>query len=151
MKKFFALFVLALLIAFQPNANAAYPDHLNGDPDYICTDGQMGVGWYMKKSSLNVEQYSPPIYIISVSVYSVNDADRGNTSYSNVQTLRFRYDLDNRSMYVKNKDGNWRYLDPNGNRAQTMLSLPTGELAFYVAYRQKFYGHYDNSFYRRAD
>ena len=159
MKKFFALFVLVLLIIFQPNAQASYPDHLNGDPDYVCTDGHMGAGWYMKKSSLNVESYSPPIYVISVSVYTVNDADRGNTNYTKVETFRFRYDWDSRSMYVQTRDKDWnyswRYLDPNGSWAKTGISMPTGEMAFYVAYRQKFYGQfygrYDSKFYARAD
>ncbi|MBQ6005008.1 MAG: hypothetical protein IJL14_02025 [Selenomonadaceae bacterium] len=151
MKKFFALFILTLIMAFQPAAHADYPQYLNGDPDYILTDGQMGTGFYMKKSSLNVEQYSPPLYIISVSVYFVNNADRGNTTYNKVQTLRFRYDWDRRAMHVQSNDGGWRYLDPNGSRSQTMLSLPTGELAFYVAYRKKFYGNFSDSFYWQAD
>lgn len=153
MKKFLMAFALLMgLLSFQPNVYASYPDHLNGDRDYICTDGHMGTAWYMKKSSLNVEQYSPPIYIISVSVYTVDNADRGNTSYRQVQTLRFRYDWDRRAMYAQNKDGGWRYLDPNGSWAQTGVDMPTGEMAFYVAYRQKFYGdRFGYEFYRRAD
>ena len=51
----------------------------------------------MKKSSLNVEQYNPPIYFISVSVYTVDNADCGNTNFSNVRIMRFRCDWDSRA------------------------------------------------------
>ena len=98
MKKLLMTFALLIgLLSFQPNAHAAYPDWLNGDRDYVLTDGHMGTAWYMKKSSLNVEQYNPPIYIISVSVYTVDNADCGNTNFSNVRIMRFRCDWDSRA------------------------------------------------------
>ena len=152
MKKFLMAFALLIgLLSFQPNAHAnPYPDYLNGDSDYVCTDGHMGTAWYMKKSSRRVEQDSPPIYVISVSVYTVNNADRGNTSYREVQTMRFRYDWDRRAMYVQSNNG-WRYLDPNGSWAQTGVAMPTGEMVFYVASGEKFYGTFGYEFYRRAD
>ncbi len=149
MKKFLLSLVLLFTTIFTSTAHADYPDYLNGDRDYVLVDGHMGTGWYMKKSSLNVEQYAPPIYIISVSVYTVSNADRGNTSYSSVRTIRLRYDWDNRAMYVRTDDGGWRYLDPNAALAYTRVALPTGEMAFYVAYGKKFYGTCGGGFYTR--
>ena len=149
MKKFLWSFVLLFATIFTSTAHAEYPDYLNGDRDYIIVDGQMGTGFYMKKSSLNVEQYAPPNYIIAADVYMVNNADRGNTSYSSVKTWRVRYDWNNRAMYVRTNDGGWRYLDPNADHAHTFVALPMGEMAFYILYGKKFYGTYSDGFYTR--
>ena len=135
-------------MAFWSTVSADYPKFLGDDPNYILCDGQMGVGWYVDRSSLNVEKYDPPQYIISVDVVTVNDADRGNTDIRESKTFRFFYNSDLGQMYI-DQDGNdnWRYLDPNGSRAATGVSMPAGEIAFALAYRMKFYGIYGDSFY----
>ena len=127
-----------------------YPDHLNGDPNYILCDGHMGVAWYVDRSSLNVQKYAPPQYIIAVNVVTVPDADKGSTAISQVKTYRFFYNSDLVRMYVdRNLNDNWSYLDPNGSWAQTGIIMPTGEIAFALAYNYKFYGKYDDAFYNR--
>ena len=143
MKKAFRLFLctLMVLIATTACAFASYPRHLNGDDNFVLVDAHMGTGWYVDKSSLNVQMYNPPQYIIAVNVCAVNDADRGNTNISSVRTMRFFYNYDLRKMYIERNTGSndWRYLDPDGCWAETGISMPAGEEAFELAYGIKFY------------
>lgn len=134
-------------------AFAEYPKYLGGDRNYILCDGHMGVGFYVDRSSLNVQKYDPPQYIISIKVISVENADRGSTEMGRVQTKRFFYNYDLRQMYVA-RDGNedWRYLNPKGSWAETGVVMPAGEMAFALAYHLKFYGKtasFEDSFYDR--
>lgn len=153
MKKILLLLslVCTLLLAGTAMAYDPYPNHLGGDDNYILVDGHMGVAWYLDRSSLYVEKYEPPQYIIAVNVCQVNGADRGNTAISRVLTERFFYNWDLRQMYV-DRDGssNWRYLDPNGSWASTGIVMPAGEMAFYLAYDMRFYGCFDSEFYQRS-
>ena len=141
--------MFGLLLLMPPNASADYPEHLNGDPDYVLTFGRQGVGYYVQKSSLSVEQYSPPIYILSVKVYHVNNADRGNTLPGQPTIRRFRYKWNEREMYLDaGKD--WNYLDPK----RYSSNVAVGEMAFYIAYKEKFYGQlggFNDGFYSPAD
>lgn len=142
MRNFIALLAGLCIMAFSQMVFAynPYPQYLNGDPNFILCDGHMGVGFYVDKSSLNVEKYEPPQYIIAVNVVSVEDADQGNINISNVKTYRFFYNYDLRKMYV-DRDGssNWRYLSPDGSWAETGVVMPAGEKAFELAYRMNFY------------
>ncbi|WP_101913307.1 hypothetical protein [Megasphaera vaginalis (ex Bordigoni et al. 2020)] len=143
-------FVLGSVLPLQ----AAYDYHLNGDHNFVFVDGHMGTAWYLDKSSLIVEQYAPPQYIIAVNVCTVQAADRGNKTISKVMTKRFFYNWDLRQMYV-DRDGtsNWRYLKPMGSWAETGFSMPAGEMAFYLAYGRRFYGGklWYNSFLQRNE
>lgn len=147
------LFLLVFIeaVGFLPLNAAAdnlYPDYLNGDSNYILCDGHMGYAWYVDRSSLTVQKYEPPQYIIAVNVVTVPNADRGNTAISEVRTYRFFYNSDLGQMYVDSRlNDNWRYLDPNGCWAETGIVMPAGEIAFALAYHMKFYGVYSDSFY----
>lgn len=135
------LCTLMLLIATTACAFAYYPTYLGGDDNYIMVDGHMGYGYYVDKSSLNVQMYNPPQYIIAINVCTVPDADRGNTDISGVQTMRFFYNYDLRKMYIDHHTGSsdWRYLDPHGSWAETGIGMPAGEKAFELAYGMEFY------------
>lgn len=155
MKKLCMAFIIACItmlssVAF---ANDLYPDHLNGNSNYILCDGHMGYAWYVDRSSLNVQKYAPPQYIIAVNVVEVPNADRGYTAISNVKTYRFFYNSDLVQMYVDyNLNDNWKYLDPKGSWAETGIAMPAGEIAFALAYNYKFYGSkagYGSDFYNR--
>ena len=149
MKKWFAVLVMfcALLLS---SVAGAYSPYLNGDSNFILCDGHMGTAWYVDRSSLVVEKYAPPQYIIAVNVCTVDNANNGNTEISKVQTLRYFYNWNLREMYA-DRDGNsnWRYLDPHGSWSKTGISMPAGEIAFALAYNLKFYGVYSSSFYNR--
>lgn len=136
-------------------ANADYQEHLNGDPNFILVDAHMGTAWYVDRSSLNVQKYAPPQYIIAVNLVSVQDANRGNTAISSVVTRRYFYNWNTRAMYVERdlNSNDWRYLKTEAIWAETGITLPAGEMAFYLAYGLKFYGsraHFTSSFYNQA-
>ncbi|WP_282927851.1 hypothetical protein [Megamonas funiformis] len=113
----------------------------------------MGSAWYVDRSSLNVQKYEPPQYIIAVNVVRVDNADRRSTEIKNVHTYRFFYNSDLGQMYADfNNNDNWRYLNPQGSWAETGISMPAGEIAFALAYNYKFYGdraYYSDDFYNR--
>lgn len=143
---FMAVFMMMISTAFA----SPYPEHLGGDYNYILCDGHMGSAWYVDRSSLNVQKYAPPQYIIAVNVVRVDNADKGNTAIADVKTYRFFYNIDLGQMYVdRNLNDNWRYINPNGPWAETGIVMPTGELAFALAYNYKFYNNFGDGFYRR--
>lgn len=157
MKKWLLLVVAFCCFVFGGfnTANANYPVHLNGDPNFILVDGHMGTAWYLDRSSLNVQKYAPPHYIIAVNIVSVRNADRGNTDINSVTTKRFLYNWNTRDMYVERNlnASDWEYLRPNGSWAETGITMPTGEMALYIAYSMKFYGsmsYFTPNFYARA-
>lgn len=51
----------------------SYPVYLNGDRNYILCDAYKETAWYLDRSSLNVQKYDPPQYIIAVNVVTVPD------------------------------------------------------------------------------
>ena len=77
----------------------------------------------------------------------------GKGKITSVKTMRFFYNWNLREMYVDTtgNDG-WRYLNPNGSWAETGVSMPAGETAFYLAYKMKFYGSktFYNSILRKS-
>ena len=153
-RKVFALFAGLAVLCIAVVANANYPTYLNGDRNLILCDGHMGVAWYVDRNSLVVQKYDPPQYIIAVNVVTASSAYNDENDFYNggrgkitkVATMRFFYNWDLREMYIDTtgKDG-WRYLNPNGSWAETGVSMPAGEIAFYLAYKMRFYG--SKSFY----
>lgn len=152
MKKWTALFTAIILFLLAGTVFANYPAHLNGNSNFILVDGHMGRAWYVDKSSLVVQKYEPPIYIIAVNVITAESAygnERDFYEYGGagkiigVKTYRFFYNWDKTAMYLDTTghDG-WRYLKPLGCWAETGISMPAGEMAFYLAYNMKFYGAY---------
>ena len=72
-----------------------------------------------------------------------------------VETMRFYYDWYKREMYYQGRmfsenDGKWHYLTPVGPEQATAIYMPTGEKAFYLAYRMKFYGSGEKVWYDNA-
>lgn len=123
--------------------------------------GHQGIAWYVDRSSLNVQKYAPPQYIIAINVVSAESADgtewslyRGGAGkITGVKTYRYFYNWDRREMYIDStgRDG-WRYVKPLGSWAETGLLVPTGEMAFALAYNLRFYGSragFDDEFYDR--
>lgn len=143
MKKVFLLLLSLCLFLMAGTASASmYQRFLNDDPNYVIVDGHTGEAWYLDRSSLYVEKYDPPQYIIVANVCRVPHADRGNKTISDVTTYRFFYNWDQRKMYWdKGGNSNWVYLDPQGYWAATGIVMPAGEMAFYLAYRMRFYGN----------
>ena len=167
-KNFLTLtFLTLVLIIFSNSSNtsfANYPTHLNGDKNYILVDGHMGVAWYVDRSSLTVQSYNPPSYIIAVNVISAQSAIDDVQDFYNggegvaigIKTYRFSYDWNSRSMYVDGGSQGWEYLNPWGCWAETGIRMPAGEMAFALAYGLRFYGEfvkesYDGTMYHPFD
>jgi hypothetical protein len=146
----FLIAIFLLLISQVTFAGNIYPDYLNNNHNYILCDGHMGTGWYVIKDSLRVEKYDPPRYIITVNIAQVPDADKLNTRISRVFTNRYFYNYSMKEMYVE-RNGTWKHINPNDPWAETGISMPAGEIAFYIAYHMMFYGQfydkYDDAFY----
>ena len=147
MKRIIMLLVGISMLVLPAAVSANYPMYLNGDRNFIRCDGHMGTAWYVDASSLNVLRYEPPEYVIAVDVVTarsaVGDEDDfysgGRGVMTDVRTMCFAYNWDDRAMYVKDGDG-WHFLLPTGSWAETGITMPAGEIAFYLAYRMKFYG-----------
>ncbi len=156
MKKLVVLVFSVVVLALCASASANYPTYLNGNRDFILCDGHMGTAWYVDRTSLTVQKYEPPQYIIAVNVITANSAvgderdfyNGGSGTIRDVRTMRFFYNWDLRQMYVEgNVASDWRLLPPTGSWAETGISMPAGEIAFYLAYHMKFYG--SRKFYNR--
>lgn len=138
-----------LLMMVSSVAFANYPTYLNGDTNYILAHGHQGVGTYVDKTSLNVQEYNPPEYIIAINVITAYSADGsqnglyngGEGKIADVTTERYLYNYDKRTMYGLSGttgEGKLRYLDPNGPMAVVRPAI-VGEMAFYLAYGIPFY------------
>ena len=138
MKKILLLVSFLCTLLFAGTVMASYPDYLGGNRNLLLCGGHMGIGWYVDKTSLVVQEYNPPVYQIAVNVLSVPNADRGNTSFD-THTVYWRYHWDTRKMYRLDENGTWQYVPPVGSMAQTGHEF-SGEMAFYLAYHMKFYG-----------
>ena len=149
MKRFFALLIGLFVFALSHTALANYPTYLNGDHNLVLCDGHMGVAWYVDRTSLVVKKYEPPQYIIAVNVITAKSAigdendfySGGRGEITQVRTMRFFYNWDLRQMYAgKVGADDWRFIPPTGSWAERGISMPAGEIAFYLAYRMRFYG-----------
>ena len=143
MKKIFSLVAMLMFVGSSvASAVGWFPDHLYDDPNYIAAYAHMGAGSYVDASSLAVEVYDPPRYILTVDVAQVRDMDRGNTEITSVGTCRFLYDWDGGRVYYDKNTGtnDWKYIPPEGSNAQRGFYGPIAEIAFYLAYGMKFYG-----------
>ena len=139
-KKVIISFMAAVMLFLLPSAVLAgpYNEYLNGDTNFKICDGHMGMAWYVDLSSLNVNMYNPPEYIIGINVLTV-DADN-NYDVKKTTTYIFKYNYTDQTMYVENTDtGIWRYLPEGGSWAQTGVVQPAGEIAFEAAYGMPFY------------
>lgn len=145
----FLFVTLICLSGFFGKANAdGYPDYLWGNKNFIICGAHMGYAQYVDKSSLVVREYRPPVYRLSIVVLGVQDADRGNVTPSDKSVQSYYYNWDERKMYYENQNGELTYIYPVGTMARTGHYF-AGEMAFYIAYKMKFYGGrkwYDEDF-----
>lgn len=160
MKKIMSLLFSLMVLSIAAIASANYPSYLNGDKNYILVDGHMGTAWYVDRSSLKVQKYAPPEYTIDVNVVTARSAidderdfyEGGQGVIVSIMEYRFNYNWDTRRMY-QDSYGKLDYLDPCGSWAASGIRMPAGEMAFYLAYKLKFYGDmkkyskYTNSYY----
>ena len=98
-----AYLTLVLLLAMVGAALANYPGTLDNGK-LVLVDGGMGSGYYADRSSVQVEQYAPPQYQLSIKVVGVTFSDEylrshgtyigGPYTMGDGITLKFRYNWD---------------------------------------------------------
>ena len=152
MKFILKLFAVALLlITSTAFAESPYPQTLeNGN--LVLVDGGMGVGRYADRASVGVDKYAPPFYELSIDILPVTFSDsyyRENGTYvgstyttGSSYRLYFKYNLDTKTVFNK-QNGIWKVWDINRNysHAEGNPLIPNAaEVAFFHAYRMKFFG-----------
>lgn len=144
----FFVFVVAVIGVGQAKV---YPKYFDDNQDLILITGRMGLAFYVDRSSLVVEEYEPPQYIITVNVVRIEfpqkrepngELSRKGAEIVAVDPYRFFYNYDKQLMFIdKNRTDNWLYLPA---RDPSERGLPVGrlagEMAFALAYNMSFYG-----------
>lgn len=163
---FICLMAVAMLLASSTASEAmskiANSDFILADlhahpNSYIRFGGHsIGCSYYMSKSSIAIQKYEPPTYILTVQTYDhmnviTPELPEGRIEYiSHAKVLRFKYDYDTRKIYVEETDRNgakhWEYIDPkrmNDNdysyHRGMWAKLVAGEMCFYLAYNMSFF------------
>lgn len=148
MKKLFSMFIMLGIMMFSTTCFASLFEDLKNDPNYIYYGGGgTGLSFFMDKSSLIVNKYEPPIYIIAFirMDYSTGFPKGGVPESVHPKVIWYKYNYNLRRMYwcKSNIDGDfsWEYIDPkNANIDSALNSIITGgEIAFYLAYNMSFY------------
>ena len=150
MKKVVSVFILAGIMMFSTPCSASLFDDLRNNPNYIYYGGAgTGISFFLDKTSINVNKYEPPVYIIAFinMSYSAGFPKGGTPESVSPKTVWYKYNYDSRKMYLgrQNIDGtfSWEYIDPqevNSNSALNSI-VTGGELAFYLAYNMSFYNN----------
>ena len=148
MKKTFSVFILAGIMLFSTTCFASIADDLENNPNYIYYGGAgTGISFFMDKTSIKVNKYEPPIYIIAFinMTYSAGFPNGGRPESVIPKTEWYKYNFDSRKMYFgkQHVDGtfSWEFINPQeANTNSAINSMVTGgELAFYLAYNMSFY------------
>ena len=158
MKKVFLVAMVSLLFVTSSTASAGLrlPNsdeilaEMRANPSNFIQYGaaSTGLSLFITKSSLNVEYYSPPNYIISarhVVHFNSGRIDRVEEGIIRDSIIRYKYDYASRKMYMETLDENknhiWKYLDPSTRKTyHDDNAIAAGEYLFYLAYRVSFYG-----------
>ncbi len=171
-KKILLVFcILVMLIAGTAYA-AKFPDYLNGDTNFILTGGRQGMGYFLDRSSLVITHEDTRTSELAVNVLVVSLSSNGldldmvdNPQIRKVITKYYKYDVYTHRMYRKlSPNEAWKTFNPNGSTAETGGEF-SGELAYYIAYKEKFSNGYmypdvmgkerpasfSDEFYARAD
>ena len=158
--------IIAVMVSLVPFVAFAQ-NYLADDPRYI--ECPIGMGWvsYIDTTSVNVQEYRPPQYIITINKVERNMQDDQNT-HLRYHTFKFKYDYAQRKMYLyspnhgdgfKNRylnemkhskkpidntidwNSEWQYIAPDVYYGEGTGDMAVaGEVAFAIAYNLKFHG-----------
>ena len=152
-----ALLTLVALVMLSVMAFAENYPATMADGDWVLIDGGMGVGYYADKNTVDVQQYAPPKYQITIKVISVQFSDeywREHDTYIGGPyrvgegfPMTFRYDWTTKSLFHE-RDGKWLLWDTNRDysHAEGNPMIPyAAEVAFATAYNMRFFN--DKTYY----
>lgn len=166
MRKFILLVMTAVMVSLVSSIAFA-ENYFENDSRYIACPTGMGWVSYIDTTSVNVEEYRPPQYIITINTIKRNAQDTQNT-HLRYRTFRFKYDYDQRKMYIycpnagsgyKERyindrklskkpidnfidwNSDWQYISPDVYYGEGTGDMAVaGEVAFAIAYNLKFHG-----------
>mgnify|MGYP007102079488 CR=1 FL=1 len=151
MKRLISIFAffICILNFNSTHADNIYQDYFNGNRNYLFCYSSMFAEIenivYLDKKSLVVQKYDPPIYTLAVNICSIRrDYGESTTKLQGYSTLYFMYKLKPRSMYIL-RNGSWHHLSAvyEDYSDSDIEFVRAGEMAFYIAYKMKFYGDRD--------
>lgn len=165
--KNFMLSIIVPIISFMLTSVAFAQNNMDNDSRYIRCPVGMGFISYIDTSSVAVNEYRPPQYIISINTIQRHEQDI-NGEHLRIHTLKFKYDYAQRKMYIyspnhgdglKNRyinemkyqkkpvdksidwDSDWQYIAPDVYYGEGTGDMAVaGEVAFAIAYNLKFHG-----------
>lgn len=134
--KVLSIFILTLFISVCSNIGQADASrgYYNGDPNCPKVGMYHNRDIYIYKSSVHVDEYNPPIYQITGTVFFI---DQSTGECTNTHEETFRYNYKKGTMYVKNSN-NWEQISSGSYNATAMLNLGTGLEFFRTAYNMDF-------------
>ena len=153
MMKKFLMFLILFLLPMTVSAETTYSSTLENGR-LILVDGGMGVGRYADRSSVTAQMYDPPIYQLSIKVYSVEFSDeyyREHGTYIGspykinsdfVMDCQFKYDWNSKMLYVLNNGiwRDWNVYEEHSHADGDPLFPNSAEVAFVTNYGMKFFG-----------
>ena len=146
-----AWLTMVMVLAMVATALANYyPDTLDNG-NLVLVDGGMGSGYYADRSSVQVEQYAPPQYQLSIKVVGVAFSDEylrshgtyigGPYTMGDGITFKFCYNWD-RKVISYQRGETWLDWDVNHDysHAEGNPMIPyAAEVAFVSAYNMRFF------------
>lgn len=159
-RKFLAtlFFASSLLVSgncfaeFSGESDPVLIANLNQNRANYINCGAENISYSVDKTSLNVLKYEPPEYIISINLVIQSSNGLSGTDammLAKTQTRQFRYNYNERRMYVKRTDDSgaayWIFIDPKvvgtpeGYKNDWDTDMAAGEIAFYLAYNMSFF------------
>lgn len=111
--------------------------------NYVCYGGaSTGFSFYINKRSIDVQQYTPPNYIIAAREITHHLLPGENIVGDRV--MRFRYDYKLHKMWLETFDENnnlyWKEINPAKSKNYHDDNwVAAGEILFYLAYNISFY------------
>ena len=149
--KFLVAFVFSLIFMAGnyasahrvPNGDEILADMYANPQNYIYfASASTGFSFYYYKPSLDVQQYSPPNYIIAARVIDRHVGP--GESIWNDSIIKFRYDYNSRKMWAETFDNNrnliWKEIDPiKSQNYHDDNWVAAGEVLFYLAYNKSFF------------
>ena len=161
------LSIIVPIISLMLTSVSFAQNNMDSDSRYIRCPVGMGFISYIDTSSVVVDEYQPPQYIISINTIKRHAQDI-NGEHLRIHTLKFKYDYNQRKMYLyspnngddfKNRylndmkcskkpidssidwNSDWQYISPDVYYGEGTGDMAVaGEAAFAIAYNLKFHG-----------
>ena len=124
------------------------PIYYGANTNFPMVSAHMSFILYMDRTSGVVLKDDGHILEMAVNSFLVNTK---NGEITQKKTQTFRYDRDKGEVYIKDKTGMYRYINPKGSSASTNGRMQPAEALYFVMTGQKFWGapYFNQAFYDR--